>query len=175
MKVTGIRQHAEAIYDLAVEENKLSDYLELSIAIINVFNEESNLNKYLSSSSVTIEEKQALISDIADGNEFYKNWLLILVEQGKAKHIRSYVEGFIKYYNKQNGITEGIIWSTEVLSQEEIHKLEEASSSKVDKKVSLLNKIDKELIGGIKLEIEDNVWDNTIKNKLVNLLKEGEE
>ncbi len=168
------RQYAQAIYELAKENNLVNDYLDISLAIVDVFNFEPKLKKYLSSQSVNHIEKKELISEILnDSDEFYKNWLFILIDNGKSKHIREYIEEYIKLYNKDNNVTKGIAWTVTPIEQKTLEKIQEKVSKKLDKKVMIENKIDKEIIGGIKLQVEDDIWDNSIKNKLIQLLKEG--
>lgn len=169
------RQYAQAIYDIAIEEKLIEDYVDLAIAIIDAGNHNAELFKYLASGSISINDKSVLIKDITQGNEFFANWLLILLESGKARYLREYINEFINMYNEANGISNGYVWTTEPIDQTIINKFEEALSKKLDKVVKLQNKINKEIIGGIKLEVGDNVWDNTIKNKLLQLLEKGSE
>ena len=167
------RQYSEAIYEIAKEEKVVDDYIQLSLALINISNDNQQVFNFLSSREITIEKKKELIKEITCDYEFYTNWLNILVESGRSKYIRQYIEELINIHNKAQGIIKGHAYTTTPLDENLLKELEESSSKKIGKKVMLVNKIDKEIIGGIKLVIEDDVWDNTIKNKLKQLLKEG--
>ncbi len=169
------RQYAQAIYDIAKENNQTNDYLDLALAIIDAGNHNAELFDYLGSGNVSLGEKSVLIKDITEGNEYFSNWLLILLESGKGRYLREYINELINIYNEEHGISNGYVWTTEPIDQEIINKFEELVSKKLDKKIQLQNRINKEIIGGIRLEVGDNVWDNTIKNKLLQLLKEGSE
>ncbi len=169
------RQYAQAIYEVAKESNQVNDYLDLAIALIDAGNHNPELFDYLASGSVALNEKSVLIKDITQGNEFFSNWLLILLESGKGRYLREYINEYINMYNEEHGISNGYVWTTEPIDQSVISKFEELLSKKLDKEIKLQNKINKEIIGGVKLEVGDNVWDNTIKNKLLQLLKEGSE
>lgn len=169
------RQYAQALYEVAKESNLQQDYLDLSLAIIDAANHNQDLLEYLGNGSVSIVDKSSLINDIGQGNEFYINWILILLESGKGRYLRDYIDEYINIYNEDNGISKGYVWTTEPIDQAIINKFEELVSKKLNKEIKLQNKINKEIIGGIKLEVGDNVWDNTIKNKLLQLIKEGSE
>ncbi len=169
------RQYAQAIYDIAKENNQLSDYLDLALALIDTANHNKEFFEFLGSGNVSINEKSVLIKDITDGSEYFTNWLLILLESGKGRYLREYINEYINIYNEEHGISKGYVWTTEPVDQEIINRFEELISKKLDKEVKLQNKINKEIIGGVKLEVGDNVWDNTIKNKLIQLIKEGSE
>ncbi len=169
------RQYAQAIYEVAKENNQINDYLDLAIAFIDVANHNPQFMDYLGSGSTSIIDKSVLIKDITQGNEFFTNWILILLESGKGKYLREYINEYINIYNEEHGISNGYVWTTEPINQEIINKFEELVSKKLDKEIKLQNKINKEIIGGVKLEVGDNVWDNTIKNKLIQLLNKGSE
>ena len=66
-------------------------------------------------------------------------------------------------------IKEGIIYSTEILSHEQIKKVEDKLSKIINAKVELTNQIDEKLIGGIKVIVDEKVFDGSIKNKLEKL------
>ena len=167
------RQYAEALYNLAKEENVVEDYVALSLALLNVANENPAVFEYFASNNIENDEKQNFIKELTQGYLYYENWLNILLDSGRAMYVRDYINEFLNIYNKEKGIIKGHVYTVEPLSSEIIQTLEENVSKKINKKVMLENKINKELIGGIKLEVEDEVWDNTIKNKLKQLLKEG--
>lgn len=173
MANVNVRQYSEAMYEIAKEENVVEDYIQLSLALIDVSNDNEKIFNYLSSREITPKEKKAFIKEITLDYEFYNNWLNIIVESRKSKYIKEYIDELINIHNKEKGIIKGYAYTTTPIDKELLNKLEESSSKKISKKVMLINKIDKELIGGIKLEIEDDVWDNSIKNKLKQLLKEG--
>lgn len=169
------RQYAQAIYEIAKDDNQVSDYLDLSLAIIDIFNNDPKVNAYLSSTAISIEDKKKFVSLLSEGNEHYSSWLFLIIESGRSRYIRDYINEFIKIYNKENNIVKGYAFTTKPIGQDVIKRLEEITSQKTNKKVMIENKIDNELIGGIKLQVEDDIWDNSIKNKLLQLLKEGSE
>ena len=169
------RQYTQAIYDIADENNQIKDYLNLSLAIIDVGLHNDKLFSYLGHPEVDPNDKKEIISDLTSEYEYYKNWLYVIIDSGKSKYIKEYINDFIKIYNEQNNIIKGYVWTTEPIDKELSLQLEKLVSKKIDKKVMLENRINKEIIGGIKLEVGDNVWDNSIKNKLMQLLKEGSE
>ena len=67
------RQYAEAIYDLAKEENVIEDYISLSLAIINIANENKAVFDYLASNNILHTEKKKLLKELCQGYEYYEN------------------------------------------------------------------------------------------------------
>ena len=82
------------------------------------------------------------------------------------------IKEYKELYNSALGIVEGIVFSTTILSDNQIKGIETAVSKKEGKKVLLTSKIDESLIGGIKVVIADHVYDGSIKNKIASLQSE---
>ena len=168
MSTTNSKQYSHAIYEIAKEENTLNKYFDLSLAILDV-SKDMKLFEYLSS-NIDIKSKFELIELITEDETHYKNWLKILIKSGRSKSIKNSIDEFIKLYNKEKNIISGVAWTTEQIDRKVLKEIESKISKKLDKNVFIENKIDKEIIGGIKLVVEDNIWDNTIKTKLKEML-----
>lgn len=170
------KQYAQAIYDLAKDNNLNKEYLDLSLAIIDVANHEPQLFEYIGSPDINHKDKKNLISQIIeDDSKYYIHWLYILIDSGRTKHIREYINEYINLYNEEHGIIKGYAYTTEPVGKEITDKFQALMTKKLGKEVMIENKIDRTIIGGIKLEVGDDVWDNTIKNKLIQLVQEGSE
>ncbi len=75
-----------------------------------------------------------------------------------------------KIINKQNGIIVAKVSSASSLDTETKRKLTQILTKRYSAKdVKFVEKIDKNLLGGIRLEIGDEVIDLTIKNKIIKL------
>ena len=73
-----------------------------------------------------------------------------------------------KCNDKQN-ILEGTIYSVIELNEDQISRIEQVISKKLDKKVELKNEINSSLIGGVKVVINDMVFDGSITNRIESL------
>ena len=58
-----------------------------------------------------------------------------------------------------------------LLTEEQIQKIEEKVSSKLNKKVELTNSINPSIIGGVKIVVNDTVFDNSVESR-INALKQ---
>ena len=74
--------------------------------------------------------------------------------------------------NQYLGIEEGMIYTPYELTDQQIQDIEKAISKKENKKVTLKVSIDSSLLGGIKVQIANRIYDGTIKNKVEMLKKE---
>ena len=67
------------------------------------------------------------------------------------------------------GVSEGLVYSVIPLDEQTLKKLEQKISKLEGVEVELTNKIDHNLIGGIKVVIHGKIYDGSIKNKLENM------
>jgi F-type H+-transporting ATPase subunit delta len=80
-----------------------------------------------------------------------------LIDEKRSKGLDIVLTKFIKRINKENGILDGTIYTTELLESKQIKQMEESMSKKLDVKIRLTNIKDQEIIGGIKVVVEDDV------------------
>ena len=82
------------------------------------------------------------------------------------------INAFKSLTNEYFGIQEGILYTSYDISDVEVKKVEHALSKKENKTIHLKVIKDSSLIGGIKVEINNRVFDGSIKNKVTLLKKE---
>ncbi len=161
--------YVKSIYDLAIEEKKIKKLVDLSNLLVLEIEKQPKIINYLSSYNIDIKEKKDFFSKITN-EKIFLNWLLILVIDKKIFNLLNLLKGIIKKYNLDNDILEGIVWTAENLSSVYLNKIKNTFFKKYNKKIYLINKIDKELIGGVKIEIDSDIYDNSIKGQLENLI-----
>ena len=89
-----------------------------------------------------------------------------------SAYIDDIVKSYINLSNQYLGIEEGVIYTPYELTDQQIQDIEKAISQKENKKVTLKVSIDPSLLGGIKVQIANRIYDGTIKNKVEMLKKE---
>lgn len=99
--------------------------------------------------------------------EFIKKFVKLLARKNALKFSKRIIDEFKKYYNKQNGILEIEVKSVKGLETDFEKKLKEKfkKSWKVAE-VDLKSLIDKSLIGGLVLGIDDMIIDGSLKGNL---------
>jgi F-type H+-transporting ATPase subunit delta len=106
--------------------------------------------------SVTKDEKHNLVNEITE-DDLFRKFIYVVIDEKRSKQLGFILEKFVKRINKEKGILNGIIYTTEKLDSDQVKQIEQGLSKKLDSKVNLKNIIDKEIIGGIKVVVEDDV------------------
>ena len=165
--------YGEALFKLAVEENKLDVFYKDLENISKTMDSDKEINTILSHPKISTTDKKDLLKNLFGGNvdKDIMNFLNLAVDKKRERDINSIFKHFKEDYNQKMGIIEGIIYTTNELNKEEINELEDILSKKYDKKVKLENIIDESVIGGVKLDLSGTIIDNSISGALNDLKK----
>lgn len=163
-------RYAGALLSIAIEENKIEVYRNKIKVWKNLIMENQDLIHLFSSYFISKEEKEQIIDQLfVEEEENIKNFIKVIVQNKRANSILKIFDEFISECNEKLEISEGIVYSVEKLSKEQLDALEKNLSIRLNSKVELVNLIDERLIGGLKVVVKDKIFDGSIKNKLEKL------
>lgn len=161
----------EAFYQLAKEQKNLNKTILLIKETLQAVLD-TDFVDFLSDYNLDLESKKKVLDKIYKKEQLFINWILVLIENKIVRKFDFILKKFIQIYNSENKIVEGYIYFAHKKNLKDLTKITNVISKKWAKKVYLDAKIDAELIGGVKLIINDNVWDNSILKKLNDLTEE---
>lgn len=173
MSVVGDR-YAESLFDLAKEENKVTQYLDDIKLVGEVLDSDPQIVQFFNHVLIENDKKIQLLDQSFKGNvdQYVLNFLKLLVQSRRIRYIDDIVKSYINLSNQYLGIEEGMIYTPYELTDQQIQDIEKAISQKENKKVTLKVSIDPSLLGGIEVQIANRIYDGTIKNKVEMLKKE---
>ena len=97
--------------------------------------------------------------------EVVKQFFLILQKNNKLKKIDNIVEEFINYSKKQEGIQNIEIESARPLEQATLNKIKKIFGEKSE----VTEKVNKDLLGGVKIKVDDLIYDASLQKQLIKL------
>lgn len=167
-------RYAESLFDLAKEVNQVEAYSKDIDLIRTVFESDPSFVPFFSHVLIEDEAKCALLDKSFKGqvNDYVVNFLKLLVRKKRMRYVMEIIEAFKALTNEHFGILEGILYANYNISVEEVREVESALSKRENKTIHLRVVNDPSLIGGIKVEINNRVFDGSIKNKVALLKKE---
>lgn len=160
--------YADALFELAVEDNTLDTVAEEMEAVAGIMNENSDFLKLLSAPTVSDKDKKSMLSKAFEGriSDTVFNFINVLCDNGRIKYLIAISQQFKDMYNDKNGILEVTVTTTMPLSdnlrEKLVLKLEKISS----KKIQLVEKIDTSIMGGIVLNYNNTQIDASVKKRL---------
>lgn len=163
-----------ALFSIAKDENKVKEYLDEAKTLSSIFLNHDNYDfiKILNNSSLEVSEKDKIISStFSELSVNFLNFLKLLASKNKFKSINKILFIFTRYCYENLKIKEGTVYSSSLLSKEVIDKLENKIFKETENKVNLINLLDKELISGIKIIIENTIIENSVISELEEIKK----
>ncbi len=148
--------------DLDKTENDIKNFQSLLMNNLEIKN-------FIKDPSKSISIQIKIITLLADKFEFsknLKNFFLLLIEKRRIFFIDKISESFLRLCSKKRGEVKASLISSKELSKSELDNISKDLSSKMGSTLKFDYKVDKELIGGLKLQLGSFMIDTSIKNKL---------
>lgn len=160
--------YAAGLFKLAIETDKVASFQEEVKEVRETLWENPSLLGHLSSYSLPEESQYTLVEKVFGHlkNKEIPAFVRLLVMKHEIIHFELIAEAFNKLSNDYRGIKEGIIYSASPLTKEEVKKIEKSMQKRLGFAVELDNRIDHKLIGGVKVFVDDKVFDSTILGKI---------
>ncbi|RKD31532.1 F0F1 ATP synthase subunit delta [Thermohalobacter berrensis] len=167
------KRYAEALFEVALEMDKLDNFKEEISDISNVFESEEKLKIVFEHPKLSKKEKKDIVDSIFKDrvSQEILNLLYIIIDKGRERYITEIKKEYIKLYNEEKNIVEAVAITAVPMAEEEKVKLQNRLSEKLNKNIVLKNKIDKKVIGGVLIKIGDKIIDSSIKGQLDNIAK----
>ena len=166
--------YGNALFELALEENRLDELYEEAIVLASILRDNDELIKLLDHPQISSEEKQKVIETTFDGraSKDMTGLLVMVVEKGHIRNIIQILEYFIGLVKKEKKIGVASVTSAVTLSDTQKVAIEKRLIETTSyKTMEITYNVDKSLIGGLVIRIEDRVVDSSIRTKLDKLSK----
>lgn len=169
------KTYGEALFQLAVETNKLDALYDEARGVLKTVGENPGLKKLLNHPKITREEKISVIEHIFKGNvsDDMTGFLVIIVEKGRDSDLEEIFRYFIAAVMEYKNIGVAYVTTAVPLAGEQ-KKSVENRLLKVTQYVEfeMHYNVDESIIGGMVIRIGDRVVDSSIRTRLSNMAKE---
>ena len=160
--------YGEALYDLAAAENLSGEILGQIAVLDESFRQEPDFLKLLQSPNLSKQER----CDIIDGSfrgkvhQYVLNFLKILTEKGCICHYSQCAKAYRDRYNVDHNILPVTAVTAVALTAAQADRLTEKLCQFTGKTVTLTNRVDPGILGGVRLDYDGKRLDDTIAHRL---------
>lgn len=160
-----------ALFETCKDMNILDEAVKSLKYVREVLDYENKLVLFFDSPLIMKENKKEVFKNIfkAKINKYVLYFCYLLIDYDVIKYIHKIYREFKHLYNHERGILEGKIYTCYELSDEILAKLSSVLEKKYKKPVEFRQVYNKSLIGGIKIILEDQIYDFSINTKLNNI------
>lgn len=169
------KTYGEALFEIAMEENKARELMEEIQAVQKILEDNVELDKLLKHPGIPKQEKMQVLENIFKGrvSDELTGFLQIIISKERYGELQAIFQYFIDKVKAVRRI--GVAYVTTAV------KLTEAQMAQVQSKLLQTTKyqtmemhysVDSSLIGGMVIRINDRVVDSSIRTKLDDLTKQ---
>lgn len=169
-------RYAKSVLDLAIEQNSLEQVKEDMKAVQGLIRESKDFAAFLKSPIIQYSKKQSVLNTLLSEKISPLTLQFILLLTGKQREVilSDIVDAFMDAYRALKHISIVRIISASPLSEDQLSVLQKKiESSPVGfEHVEIQTKIDASLLGGFVVELDDKVFDASVRHHLESLRKE---
>nr|WP_314278454.1 F0F1 ATP synthase subunit delta [uncultured Peptostreptococcus sp.] len=161
-------RYAEALFQLAEEENQLSQvYSELE-DLNKVILDNKDLYDIFRSPFISRDEKLSIADNLFRDklSKYILNFIMVLIENSRTRELDSIVKSYKQLLDTRNNVAEGKVITAIALSPDKLADLEGKLSAKYNKTIRLTNEIDESILGGALVKIGNEEIDGSLKSRL---------
>ena len=162
-------RYSRALFEVSRDSDDL-DKVENDIKNFKlIYDKNLEVRNFIKDPSQIITEQNKLVNLISDKLNFTKNvqkFLLLLIEKRRIFFVNKIIESFLRLCSQKRGEIKASLISSKELSQTELNDISTDLSKSMGSTLKFDYKVDKELIGGLKLQLGSIMIDTSIRNKL---------
>lgn len=160
--------YGKALFDAAVELNKIDEIKEEIDQIDIILKHEQDFVSLLCNPAIPVKKKKGMIRNVFEGRvcEEVLSFLYILIDKDRMFHYHRIVKEYLRLMDEHLGEAYGKIYSAVPLTEKQIARFELETGKLLKEKVKLKNKIDKSLLGGVKIMVDGKLIDASLRSRL---------
>ncbi|MCR4692134.1 MAG: F0F1 ATP synthase subunit delta [Lachnospiraceae bacterium] len=169
------KTYGEALFEIAIEENKLDEFLEEASLVLKLISENPDFSKLMNHPRIDMEEKVRVVENVF-GDKLSKEitgLMRLIVQKDRYSEVEDILTWFVKQVKQEKGIGEALVTSAAELSDQQKKQIEDRLLATTGyKQMEMKYTVDESLIGGLMIRIGDRVVDSSIKSRLSDMKKE---
>lgn len=164
-------RYTQALFELALEKGRL-DAVQRDVERIAGEVREPRLRAFLGNPRVLRDEKRrTLASLLATFDGLTRNFVGLVLDRGREPVLLHVGDAFRQLVLRRRGATEGVVESARALPAAELETLAGAVGARLGKEVLLENRLVPDLIGGVRVFVDNRLLDHSVRGRLAGLRK----
>ena len=163
--------YARAMYDVAKDLGKVEEIKGDMITIQHIFDRKKQFKEIMVNPAISNVKKKEMIRKALGGATYEEilSLLYILIDKGRFSYYDKVVSQYSQIVDSEDKVSAGVIYSACRLNIAHLNAFEDAMSKMTGKKVSLYNRVDRDLIGGVRIVVDGKIIDASLKANLEKL------
>ena len=162
-------RYSRALFEVSKEAGEL-EKIEVDIKNFQSLHDNNlELKNFIENPTNTIEVQNKILILLSEKLSFpknLKNFFLLLIKKRRIFFVKKIIDSFLKLCSKKRGEIKASLISSKELTSTELESISKELSFSMGSTIKFDYKVDKDLIGGLKLQLGSFMIDTSIKNKL---------
>ena len=160
--------YAQALYDLAKEENLTQQILQQLTVLKESFAAEPDFLRLMNAANLSKEERCQILDDSFRGRvaPYVLNFMKILTEKGYMRHFSDCADAYRDAFNRDHGILPVKAVTAVPMSEDQKTRLAEKLGNITGKTIDLICSVDPAVLGGVRLDYDGKRVDGTVQSRL---------
>ena len=162
-------RYSRALFEVSKEAKELEKAETDMKNFLFLLQSSNELKNFIKNPTQSINQQIEVINLLSKKLEFsknLKNFFLLLIQKRRIFFVKKIIESFLRLCSNKRGEIKASLISSKDLTKSELEKLSKDLSEAMGSILKFEYKVDKELIGGLKLQLGSFMIDTSIKNKL---------
>ncbi len=167
------RRYAQAVFQLAQEQNDLERWLD-NLALLASALQNAEFSEFLDAPQVTVAQKVQVIKGSLEDrvNPLALNLVSLLASRGSANLIPGIAEVYQELLDAHTGIERADVMTAVSIDDDQQNRIADLLKSIVGKEVTITTRVETELIAGFVARVGDRVIDGSTRTRLAELKRE---
>ena len=165
---TNSREYADALFELAVQGGVTKETSEGLETVVSALLQQPDYRALLASPAIGKEERLAALDTAFRGKipEILLAILRMMVSRGHVSALTGMARDYEELARGYRGESVAVVTSAVPLREAEMVTLRAKLEKKLGRKITLQCRVNPDLIGGVRVEVDGRVIDGSIRNKL---------
>ena len=167
--------YGEALFQLAVEENKEDQFLEEVTSLQQILADNKEFSHLMNHPKISEEEKEEVLKNVFKGrlSDELTGFLLLILQKDRYGELDGILDFFVAKIKEHKGIGTAYVTTAFSLKDEQKKEIERKLLDTTSYREMEVNyEVDQNLIGGMVIRIGDRVVDSSIRTKLEHLTRD---
>lgn len=162
------KEYAMALFELAKEEHIEGLILDELRVLRKILRENQELMKLLDAPNINLEDRISFIDKVFKDkmHRYLCSFLKLMTERRHSPELFACIDEYERCYDKENAITVAYVSSAVELSDAQKDALYEKLKEKAGGMLLVKYRIEPELIGGIRVNMNDVLFEGTLRARL---------
>ncbi|MBR3392468.1 MAG: ATP synthase F1 subunit delta [Firmicutes bacterium] len=162
------RRYAEALYEAAKDAGLTREIGEQLEQLLRVLKTDRELDLAFRSPALTASRRRQLLEECFQGelHPFVLNLCQLLWTKGRENSLPSVVTAYRQLLRKDEGLLTAEVISASNLTEEQLAPLRQALEKRFGQPVIIEMKVDRSLLGGVRVRVGNTVLDGSVRGHL---------